>query len=496
MRVDILADEYAAHARHMEWIVKNALAESGKWTPQSVKNGWAVDVDRHGWRVCSKSLPTSSSVRSPSKRMVVCHGSHQASLSTLRDELYADNTRDYLAMAAVLHGASLYDAAVLDVHSTRTPDDPGHFFGVKWLQLTVAANKPPVSFLFLEFTGTCIDPQGRVTLFVVTEPILASHGASTSRTTTSPTEGVSCVKLYRARPDGHVDVFVRAHYTPGSSTSASRRQLPRTTTWRGMDMNIPLSLGKDIGPLLQESSLHESLVLTTGEFSPQWDYSTLDWILFNRTRCNVCEKKGMFWHRHHHCRCCGLVMCSGCFVKLHCVRRPSTPKWKKPSSHKSLKAVVEVKFCIKCWVHARTEARKQPASVASVHPALDTTLAALETIVRVGAPNNATTAEWWKSTREGDCMSSIDTSCMSTSASVDTAYDLPLSTMSASYRSHTCRINSFNLLSTPSSRESMAARMDEMNESIALQTMMLSTMTRILTPQTPPAVVDVVVKYE
>ncbi|RHY20815.1 hypothetical protein DYB25_002373 [Aphanomyces astaci] len=438
MRVDILADEYAAHARHMEWIVKNALAESGKWTPQSVKNGWAVDVDRHGWRVCSKSLPTSSSVRSPSKRMVVCHGSHQASLSTLRDELYADNTRDYLAMAAVLHGASLYDAAVLDVHSTRTPDDPGHFFGVKWLQLTVAANKPPVSFLFLEFTGTCIDPQGRVTLFVVTEPILASHGASTSRTTTSPTEGVSCVKLYRARPDGHVDVFVRAHYTPGSSTSASRRQLPKTTTWRGMDMNIPLSLGKDIGPLLQESSLHESLVLTTGEFSPQWDYST----------------------------------------------------------HKSLKAVVEVKFCIKCWVHARTEARKQPASVESVHPALDTTLAALETIVRVGAPNNATTAEWWKSTREGDCMSSIDTSCMSTSASVDTAYDLPLSTMSASYRSHTCRINSFNLLSTPSSRESMAARMDEMNESIALQTMMLSTMTRILTPQTPPAVVDVVVKYD
>ncbi|ETW06834.1 hypothetical protein H310_02971 [Aphanomyces invadans] len=473
MRVDISADEYAAHARHMEFILKKALADTAKWTRHSVKKGWSVDVDRHGWRVCSRSL--SSSHSSPPKRMVVCLGCHHTTLSSIREGLYADNSRDYLAMAAVLHGSTLFDAAVLNVHSTRTKDDPGQFLGVKSLQVTVAANKPPLSYLFLEFSGTCVDPDGRVTFFVLTEPILA---ASTS----CPTEAVSCVKLYRARPDSAgVDVLVRAHFfTDGSA----QQHLPKMTAWRGMSMTIQTLLVKDVGVLLQESSLYESLVLTTGAFAPEWDFAT--------KRCNVCEKKCQFWNRHHHCRCCGHVMCGGCLVKLYCVDRSS--KSKQHKSVKKAKSLTEEKFCMKCWVRARGDSRKPTSPpVQSVRHALDTlhpTMSALETLVRVDAPNTASIADWWKSARDEDSFSNLSTSWMSTCA--DPMHDLPLSTVSASYRSQMSRINSFNLLTASSSKEEIAARMDEVNESIALQTMMLSTMTNILTPRSPPASFDVV----
>ncbi|CAK4679940.1 unnamed protein product [Aphanomyces euteiches] len=250
MRVDI---HYEEHMAHMEYILKNALADAANWISHGFKAGWSIDVDKHGWRVCSRVK-----AKEATEQKFVCMGKLYASVSALRDAFYADCDRDLHALAAVVHGDMLIDTSVLSVHARRTPEDPGRFFGVKSMKLSAKGSESSqraLHYVYLEYTGTYVDPQGRATFYIITEPI-KQHAA----------EKVSVVKLYRERADGAtVDAFVRAHV----HTQAAG---PVMTLWKEMNMHVPQSLTKDFFPLTKEGSVYESLVLATGPFAPLWDY--------------------------------------------------------------------------------------------------------------------------------------------------------------------------------------------------------------------------------
>ncbi|CAK4081232.1 unnamed protein product [Aphanomyces euteiches] len=445
MRVDI---HYEEHMAHMEYILKNALADAANWISHGFKAGWSIDVDKHGWRVCSRVK-----AKEATEQKFVCMGKLYASVSALRDAFYADCDRDLHALAAVVHGDMLIDTSVLSVHARRTPEDPGRFFGVKSMKLSAKgseSSKRALHYVYLEYTGTYVDPQGRATFYIITEPI-KQHAA----------EKVSVVKLYRERADGAtVDAFVRAHV----HTQAAG---PVMTLWKEMNMHVPQSLTKDFFPLTKEGSVYESLVLATGPFAPLWDYG--------RKNCNVCDKKCNMWRRRHHCRCCGLIMCSGCTVKLHCVNRPSKKK-------KATKAVAQEKFCTRCWVEARTVARKPRCVTASSTP-IESHESALpedpspeeDFVLLIDPPSKITTAEWWQSMRD------LNPNC----GPVWNGDEASVVSVMSSHHRRTSRLHNFNLITTPSSKEEIAAMMDEMNESIAVQSMLIHTMSSIMTPRSP-----------
>ncbi|KAF0686629.1 Aste57867_21576 [Aphanomyces stellatus] len=451
------------HAAHLDVILENALADAAAWRASSLPmHGW-VHRSRHttrcGWTIASRAMGASDD-------QFVCVGTHPTtSLDSIRDALYADCTRDFHAQAAVLHGDALVDAAVLSVHASHRVGS--RFVGVKSVQLQIKpaeSTTPTLNYVYVESSGMCVDADGRETYFVVTEPI--SHH-----------ERVSCVKLYRAARRGGVDVVVLAHVQ--HPLLPLRAMVP----WKDMNIVIPRAFSKDLLALTKEAVAYEALVLTTGPFASVWDHTS--------KQCHVCRKTcgGLWRRRRHHCRCCGAVVCRPCAVLLHCVNRPTTASggaktrgrfFAKTTSIAMQPTMTVEKFCARCYVDAKDMSRKHrsatvPVAAAPHQPSRLRTMSNDEwrrrrpshvTSSSASATSSAieletpSTMEWWKRCRDRLESSGAAASWVSTTVAEEHPSDV-------------------SFVSSPL-KDEMAARMEVVNESIAVQCLLLSTMTNII----------------
>ncbi|ETW05744.1 hypothetical protein, variant [Aphanomyces invadans] len=236
-------------------------------------------------------------------------------------------------------------------------------------------------YIYLEFSGTRMDSRGRKTWFVVTEPVAIKSKADAKSSMSSTTcrgsqdsdvsglsfgERCSCVKLYREVSDGNVEVTVRTKLEAGSSffktamgagshhhhhhhqsanlsgsvASMAKRAGP-LVFWKSMGMFIPSGLAKDLLCLSRSGYAPEARRLTTGVFAKAWEHGS---------KCKVCFKSFNLLRRKHHCRRCGLSMCSTCTVNLYCVDRPTKSR--------SNQALAVEKFCKSCLVQAKIDSMR------------------------------------------------------------------------------------------------------------------------------------------
>ncbi|OQR87105.1 hypothetical protein ACHHYP_09547 [Achlya hypogyna] len=350
----------------MERIMKLALVGKSGWDRESATaaNGWDLVTESLGWQVFAhkpRDRPSAFDVHE-----YLALGSMKTSIAALQEAFYVKNTYDFRALSALLYEDAILDAALLNLTHSRTDEDPGQFFGVKYLKLSVQVmnmEDQEQEYIYLEFSGTRLDAQGRRTFFCITDPV-SIRPLDNRRTKLTYGERCSTVKLYRETLHGTVDVVVRAKLqsarstgpTPATQSSgrgasnqgaANMVQLCKTgylVYWRAMGMFIPGGLVKDLTVVLKEASAPEARRLTTGPFAANWNAQS--------KACIMCQKGFNLLRRKHYCRRCGEAMCKSCAVGLYCVDRPTKSK--------SSSALAKEKFCKACFVAAKIEATRGP----------------------------------------------------------------------------------------------------------------------------------------
>ncbi|KDO30283.1 hypothetical protein SPRG_19832 [Saprolegnia parasitica CBS 223.65] len=355
-------DVYEKHLANMERIMALALRGHVGWDRSSATatNGWDAVADKMGWQLFEhkpRDRPTSFEMHE-----YLAVGSLKTSIAALQEAFYVKNTHDLRALSGVLYEDTLLDAALLNLTHRRTPEDPGQFFGVKYLKLSVqVANQEDVDqeYIYLEFAGTRLDAQGRVTYVIITDPV-SVRAPEHRQSSLTFGERCSTVKLYRESSNGTVDVVVRAklqssrglpmasrsqsqiagHF--GVNNAAQQCKAAHLVYWKAMGVFLPGGLVKDLMSLPKETSAPEARRLATGPFSTNWNHASKS--------CIVCSKGFNLLRRKHHCRRCGEAVCKGCTVSLYCVDRPT----KLTSSS----ALAKEKFCKTCFVAAKIDANR------------------------------------------------------------------------------------------------------------------------------------------
>ncbi|KAF0686917.1 Aste57867_21311 [Aphanomyces stellatus] len=368
-RIEFTQDVYEKHVRNMERIAALALDGRSGWDKATATHahGWSPLAEHMGWEILS--LQQHAGVHE-----YLCLGTMQTSIEALQEAFYVKNTYELRAVGAVLYEDAIADAALLNVTHPRTDEDPGQFFGVKYLKLIVQVvneEDQEQEYIYLEFSGTRYDAHGRKTFFVISDPVsIRPHDVATSshHAALSSGERCSCVKLYREAPDGTVQVTIRTKLEPGVAAPKAKKAMPHhhlhgttsvvTTSkassanhlvfWKSMGLFIPSGLSKDLLGVSREACAAEARRLTTGPFASSWAHGS---------KCHVCFKTFNVFKRKHHCRRCGSSMCGACSVPLHCVDRPT----KSRTSH----ALTVEKFCKTCFVQAKGLAARPSSSLSS-----------------------------------------------------------------------------------------------------------------------------------
>ncbi|EQC26406.1 hypothetical protein SDRG_15751 [Saprolegnia diclina VS20] len=498
-RMAFSPEAYAKHMANLDSVLQQALSDHIAWHEPTIvlDSSWARPLDKNGWRIFAQ---TSSSA---AKATYVCTGRLHTNLDALRAAIYNERTPAYRSNCAVLYEGALVDAAVLNVSQRRSPTDAGHFLGVKVLKLAISPvvgdlDTTQHDFVFVEYAGTRRDRHGRETYFVISEPMTdptKPKGASSSK------ESLATVKLYRTADDGSVAVTVRAviRFAP----KAKKQQASTMVLWKDMGVYLPRSLTKDFLSVTREAFAYQALLLTTGSFAPTLSKNT--------KMCSVCTKSSSLLRRHGHCQRCGHAMCSACTVKLYCVDRPS----RKLSD----KLMVQEKFCKQCFVEAKTLRLRSDYNtddVASVHSSNGS-------VIYIDDPMHASYHEGQVS-RSGSVVNSV---VGSTCSSHDDTYSsssmgsvarkgsvassattwtssvkdeaLPRKVSAADARASARQggrparrgsLESQSIATTSSSwssltKEEMALRIDEMHESIAHQTYLITSMNEMLVQPRP-----------
>ncbi|POM72721.1 Hypothetical protein PHPALM_10525 [Phytophthora palmivora] len=158
------------------------------------------------------------------RHYVVSGQIHDMSLEDVEYGLYCDATLDERAVMTDLYRELFLDAAVLRSFETQTPEDPFHFFGIKWLAHLSPADKfiSPRDFAFVEYSQRVVGPKGEPLLVKVQQSLGSEHVDAMNRREFDLVRAqMSCTTVYRHdKRANNVQVIARGYLDPCGNAPA------------------------------------------------------------------------------------------------------------------------------------------------------------------------------------------------------------------------------------------------------------------------------------
>ncbi|KAF4315330.1 hypothetical protein JM18_009368 [Phytophthora kernoviae] len=243
------------------------------------------------------------------RHFVVSGQIHDMSLEDVEYGLYCDATLDERAVMTDLYRELFLDAAVLRSFETQTPEDPFHFFGIKWLAHLSPADKfiSPRDFAFVEYSQRAVGPKGEPLLVKVQHSLSSKHVDAMNRREFDLVRAqMSCTTVYRHdKRANNVQVIARGHLDPcgNAPTIMTRAFLTRLAPTL-----VEVAHSADVKYIMRHG-----LVLPKEAFFAR--RNALKAHGRHRLQCTACGKRFGRLKRHlTQCRSCGEAACGHCLM--------------------------------------------------------------------------------------------------------------------------------------------------------------------------------------
>ncbi|KAG1691537.1 hypothetical protein DVH05_026832 [Phytophthora capsici] len=283
------------------------------------------------------------------RHYVVSGQIHDMSLEDVEYGLYCDATLDERAVMTDLYRELFLDAAVLRSFETQTPEDPFHFFGIKWLAHLSPADKfiSPRDFAFVEYSRRVIGPKGEPLLVKVQQSLGVEHVDAMNRREFDLVRArMSCTTVYRHdKRANNVQVIARGYLDPCGSAPAI---MTRSFLTRLAPTLVEVEHSADVKYIMRNG-----LVLPKEQFFAR--RNALKAHGRHRLQCTACGKRFGRLKRHlTQCRACGEAACGRCLMTYTlCLPHHEHRSAEHPS------AVIPERFCLRCLYSGRLDRKGQ-----------------------------------------------------------------------------------------------------------------------------------------
>ncbi|KAG6572527.1 1-phosphatidylinositol 3-phosphate 5-kinase [Phytophthora cinnamomi] len=283
------------------------------------------------------------------RHYVVSGQIHDMSLEDVEYGLYCDATLDERAVMTDLYRELFLDAAVLRSFETQTPEDPFHFFGIKWLAHLSPADKfiSPRDFAFVEYSRRVAGPKGEPLLVKVQQSLGLEHVDAMNRREFDLVRAqMSCTTVYRHdKRANNVQVIARGYLDPCGSAPAL---MTRSFLTRLAPTLVEVEHSADVKYIMRHG-----LVLPKEQFFARRE--ALKAHGRHRLQCTACGKRFGRLKRHlTQCRACGEAACGRCLMTYTlCLPHHECRSAEHPS------AVIPERFCLRCLYSGRLDRKGQ-----------------------------------------------------------------------------------------------------------------------------------------
>ncbi|KAL3669784.1 hypothetical protein V7S43_005163 [Phytophthora oleae] len=283
------------------------------------------------------------------RHYVVSGQIHDMSLEDVEYGLYCDATLDERAVMTDLYRELFLDAAVLRSFETQTPEDPFHFFGIKWLAHLSPADKfiSPRDFAFVEYSRRVTGPKGEPLLVKVQQSLGPEHVDAMNRREFDLVRArMSCTTVYRHdKRANNVQVIARGYLDPCGSAPAI---MTRSFLTRLAPTLVEVEHSADVKYIMRNG-----LVLPKEQFFAR--RNALKAHGRHRLQCTACGKRfGRLKRYLTQCRACGEAACGRCLMTYTlCLPHHEHRSAEHPS------AVIPERFCLRCLYSGRLDRKGQ-----------------------------------------------------------------------------------------------------------------------------------------
>ncbi|KAL4163646.1 hypothetical protein KRP22_005074 [Phytophthora ramorum] len=283
------------------------------------------------------------------RHYVVSGQIHDMSLEDVEYGLYCDATLDERAVMTDLYRELFLDAAVLRSFETQTPEDPFHFFGIKWMAHLSPADKfiSPRDFAFVEYSQRVVGPKGEPLLVKVQQSLGIEHVDAMNRREFDLVRAqMSCTTVYRHdKRANNVQVIARGYLDPCGSAPAI---MTRSFLTRLAPTLVEVEHSADVKYIMRHG-----LVLPKEQFFAR--RNALKAHGRHRLQCTACGKRFGRLKRHlTQCRACGEAACGRCLMTYTlCLPHHERRNAEHPS------AVIPERFCLRCLYSGRLDRKGQ-----------------------------------------------------------------------------------------------------------------------------------------
>lgn len=283
------------------------------------------------------------------RHFVVSGQIHDMSLEDVEYGLYCDATLDERAVMTDLYRELFLDAAVLRSFETQSPEDPFHFFGIKWLAHLSPADKfiSPRDFAFVEYSQRAIGPKGEPLLVKVQQSLTTKYVEPMNRREFDLVRAqMNCTTVYRHdKRANNVQVIARGHLDPCGSAPP---MMTRSFLTRLAPTLVEVEHSADVKYIMRNG-----LVLPKEAFFAR--RNALKAHGRHRLQCTACGKRFGRLKRHlTQCRACGEAACGRCLM-TYTLCLPNHER--RSAEHPS--AVIPERFCLRCLYSGRLDRQGQ-----------------------------------------------------------------------------------------------------------------------------------------
>ncbi|KAG7387642.1 hypothetical protein PHYPSEUDO_013892 [Phytophthora pseudosyringae] len=283
------------------------------------------------------------------RHYVVSGQIHDMSLEDVEYGLYCDATLDERAVMTDLYRELFLDAAVLRSFETQSPEDPFHFFGIKWLAHLSPADKfiSPRDFAFVEYSRRVVGPKGEPLLVKVQQSLGPEHVDAMNRREFDLVRAqLNCTTVYRHdKRANNVQVIARGYLDPCGSAPV---MMTRSFLTRLAPTLVEVEHSADVKYIMRHG-----LVLPKEQFFAR--RNALKAHGRHRLQCIACGKRfGRLKRQLTQCRACGEAACGRCLMTYTlCLPRHERRSAEHPS------AVIPERFCLRCLYSGRLDRKGQ-----------------------------------------------------------------------------------------------------------------------------------------
>ncbi|TMW60154.1 hypothetical protein Poli38472_000196 [Pythium oligandrum] len=339
--------------------IMRALTNRHSWYnafTEKVRDGYEMMADRPNMKAFLRGVPNSAD-----KNVLIRSTLENTTLDDIVYGTYCETTFDVRCQFAHMYEENFLDGGLLHTHETRTPEDPLHFVGIKWIAFRSPAPAIVTSrdFVFFTYDGSAVDAKGQRVLFRFLRTMPMDDVPVDSSKLPPLVRGkISNIHFYR-ESGNNVEAFTKAMYSNAGN-------MPSWVVTKTISFIYPgvenIATVGDARALMINGHTHLNGARLSGQKNSFGSSSSsvkssrpTPSIAASNT-CGVCYQKFSLTRSKRPCQGCNQTVCKRCTIQL-CLF--DEQKQISPTS------VARVRFCMNCVRSARNEANMSKLNLPS-----------------------------------------------------------------------------------------------------------------------------------